>query len=58
MTRHLTREVTTQLAIDLSSTVNTYRHYVNGDWVESNTSHRSATRADTNRVTPLMSIAP
>lgn len=31
----LTREVSAQLARDLSSTVKTYGHFINGEWVES-----------------------
>lgn len=34
----LTRETTAQLAHDLSSSVKTYGHFINGQWVESNSS--------------------
>ncbi len=33
--QHLTRELTARLARDLSGTVKTYRHFINGEWVES-----------------------
>src|SRR6202165_1940924 len=35
MTAQLTREVTAALALDLTGSMKTYGHFINGEWVES-----------------------